>query len=102
MMLRVHILSKKLTYIKLKIVLCSLQDIHEFLDLSPQLPTLVQTIFRSPTFLFKVKIKHLYLLIRLQLRTRNKSQNPHNIQGLEMTTSWSVEVKINAVSLVLI
>ena len=40
MMLRVHILSKKLTYIKSKIVLCSLQDIHEFLDLSPQLPTL--------------------------------------------------------------
>ena len=41
-MLRVHILSKELTYIKLKIVLCSLQDIHEFLDLSPQLPTLVE------------------------------------------------------------
>ena len=34
------LLSKKLTYIKLKIVLCSLQDIHEFLDLSPQPPTL--------------------------------------------------------------
>ena len=44
MMLRVHILSKKLTYIKLKIVLCSLQDIHEFLDLSPQPPTLVQLV----------------------------------------------------------
>ena len=44
-MLRVHILSRKLTYIKLKIVLCSLQDIHEFLDLSPQLPTLVPTLY---------------------------------------------------------
>ena len=41
MLIRVHILSKKLTYIKLKIVLCSLQEVHEFLDLSPQPPTLV-------------------------------------------------------------
>ena len=40
MMLRVHILSKELTYIKLKIVLCSLQDIHELMNFSCQLPTL--------------------------------------------------------------
>ena len=39
-MLRVHILSKELTYIKLKIVLCSLQDIHELMNFSCQLPTL--------------------------------------------------------------
>ena len=59
MLIRVHILSKKLTYIKLKIVLCSLQDIHEFLDLSPQPPTLVSTksisepVFRTSTFHFE-------------------------------------------------
>jgi hypothetical protein len=40
-MLRVHILSKELTYIKLKIVLCSLQDIHELMNFSCQPPTLV-------------------------------------------------------------
>ena len=40
MMLRVHILSKELTYIKLKIVLCSLQDIHELMNFSCQPPTL--------------------------------------------------------------
>ena len=40
MILREHILSKKLTYIKLKIVLCSHQKIHELKNLSPQLPTL--------------------------------------------------------------
>ena len=44
MLIRVHILSKKLTYIKLKIVLCSLQEVHEFLDLSPQPPTLVEAV----------------------------------------------------------
>ena len=60
MMLRVHILSKELTYIKLKIVLCSLQEVHEFLDLSPQPPTLVISllaiayhIFPRPSCLFK-------------------------------------------------
>ena len=58
--------------------------------------------FVKSNFFVQIRINHLYLLIRLQLRTRNKSQNPHNIQGVEMTTSWSVEVKINAVSLVLI
>ena len=52
MMLRVHILSKELTYIKLKIVLCSLQDIHEFLDLSPQPPTLV-------VYTFETLLRHL-------------------------------------------
>ena len=43
MMLRVHILSKELTYIKLKIVLCSLQDIHELMNFSCQPPTLVRS-----------------------------------------------------------
>ena len=45
MMLMVHILSKELTYIKLKIVLCSLQDIHELMNFSCQPPTLIVTLY---------------------------------------------------------
>ena len=50
MMLRVHILSKKLTYIKLKIVLCSLQDIHELMNFSCQPPTLVRGLKKIPKY----------------------------------------------------
>ena len=41
MMLRVHILSKKVTYIKLKVIGCSPHPIHEYFKVTTLLLTLV-------------------------------------------------------------
>ena len=40
MMLRVHNLSKKMTYIKLKVIGCSPHPIHEYFKVNSLLPTL--------------------------------------------------------------
>ena len=43
MMLRVHILSKKVTYIKLKVIGCSPHPIHEYFKVTSLLLTLVKS-----------------------------------------------------------
>ena len=50
MILRVHILSKKVTYIKLKVIGCSPHPIHEYFKVTTLLLTLVYGLYEQERY----------------------------------------------------